>query len=700
MSPKSALKGLISRYKKPSHPTLQDHPAPVVHTTAPNEREGSIPLQSPSSLVSQTPPPRIDVLTAPPKLRVETEFLDASKPSPGSTPSDMSGTPGRSPSQPSGSRTTFQSSLDVKPSQTGPSLFFPNASHFSIEKVHVEGFTRESPGWEVLRKHIAADALYDSAARFDAPKCDEDTRIEVLSEIMGWAKSEDAPQALLVITGPAGAGKSAIMQTLCTTADAEEHQILGASFFFSVTDPSRNLTAPFVATLAFQLALASPILRPAISLAITTLIVEPYLHNKHLLPPGTPYLILIDGLDECNNEERQDELLRAINRCLASGKTPFRFIFASRPEWAIFSALQRNGHLDGVAYHIELNNGYDARLDIERYLRRRFNDLGRTLGLEIGWPGEPIVQRLALNASGQFVYVATVMKYVSDRRASPIERLQAVISWTPGAGSRSRPFAGLDALYSAILTTARDNFQSIDSNEHDLVLLLHTLVRLWQDTSFAHRRWLKPDWGKFFCLAGGSIHSLVADLRSLAYVTQGVKSTETLAFYHKSFLDFLMDPARSTSLFKTVEEVDALVVDLAFYHIRTHISLLKADASPQDSHVFDVSVETLSIFLEEEIESSAGHSIASVIDIARQFTKLKLWPEVFKRRRVPDRVSARRDYIEKILSFLEREDEPRLAHQISKQTQFLALTSRTIRGDGFRTPSSPSSPWSPTSRTS
>jgi hypothetical protein len=166
MSPKSALKGLISRYKKPSHPTLQEHPAPVVHTTAPNEREGAIPLQSPSSvsastdkhlsvvplifpgpkLVSQTPPPRIDVLTAPPKLRVETEFLDASKPSPGSTPSDMSGTPGRSPSQPSGSRTTFQSSLDVKPSPTGPSLFFPNASHFSIEKVHVEGFTRESPG--------------------------------------------------------------------------------------------------------------------------------------------------------------------------------------------------------------------------------------------------------------------------------------------------------------------------------------------------------------------------------------------------------------------------------------------------------------------------------------------------------------------------------------------------------------------------
>ncbi|TEB21763.1 hypothetical protein FA13DRAFT_1741587 [Coprinellus micaceus] len=163
-----------------------------------------------------------------------------------------------------------------------------------------------------------------------------------------------------------------------------------------------------------------------------------------------------------------------------------------------------------------------------------------------------------------------------------------------------------------------------------------------------------------------------------------------------------MDPARSTSLFKTVEEVDALVVDLAFYHIRTHISLLKADASPQDSHVFDVSVETLSIFLEEEIESSAGHSIASVIDIARQFTKLKLWPEVFKRRRVPDRVSARRDYIEKILvrpnfypSRCSEDDnrafplynEPRLAHQISKQTQFLALTSRTIRGDGFRTPS-------------
>jgi hypothetical protein len=39
-------------------------------------------------------------------------------------------------------------------------------------------------GWKMLLKNIASNALHDSSARFDPPKCDEDTRVEVTKELM------------------------------------------------------------------------------------------------------------------------------------------------------------------------------------------------------------------------------------------------------------------------------------------------------------------------------------------------------------------------------------------------------------------------------------------------------------------------------------------------------------------------------------
>ena len=40
------------------------------------------------------------------------------------------------------------------------------------------------PGWELLVEKTAPNALYNSNSRFDPPKCDEDTRVEVIEELM------------------------------------------------------------------------------------------------------------------------------------------------------------------------------------------------------------------------------------------------------------------------------------------------------------------------------------------------------------------------------------------------------------------------------------------------------------------------------------------------------------------------------------
>ncbi|RXW16177.1 hypothetical protein EST38_g9680 [Candolleomyces aberdarensis] len=241
--------------------------------------------------------------------------------------------------------------------------------------VTVHPQTESVDGWQLLLKHTAPNALHNSRARYDAPKCDEDTRVEVSGEIVTFIENWDDPQCLLCMTGAAGSGKSALQQT--TAERCGEKNTLGASFFFSATDPSRNTVDPVVPTIAYQLGSDNTGVRRFIKAAvekdslifskslqhqITTLIVKPFEHlgGEGLDLSTLPYAILIDGLDECRGEDSQAELLTAIKECLLVDHLPFRILIASRPEWAIRTALAPGGYLHELAYHIQLSDKYDA----------------------------------------------------------------------------------------------------------------------------------------------------------------------------------------------------------------------------------------------------------------------------------------------------------------------------------------------------
>ncbi|RXW16892.1 hypothetical protein EST38_g8969 [Candolleomyces aberdarensis] len=269
---------------------------------------------------------------------------------------------------------------------TSSMSIFSNAQNFKLDNVnfnlsqHVHN-TRDSRqgGWTMLLENIASNALHDSRARFDAPKCDEDTRVEVIKELMDWIQDREAPQRLLCMTGAAGAGKSALQQTIA--GKCSKSNTLGSAFFFSAGDPTRNDLTHIVPTIACQLGLRNPALRDAIGNAIgedplifektigiqiDTLIVAPFQHvcaSGRLDSSTFPHAILIDGLDECSGEDSQDELLSTIKHCLLDNDLPFRIFIASRPEWAIRSALDNEpeGYLYQLAYHIKLSDIHPAR---------------------------------------------------------------------------------------------------------------------------------------------------------------------------------------------------------------------------------------------------------------------------------------------------------------------------------------------------
>ncbi|KAJ2919435.1 hypothetical protein MD484_g1002, partial [Candolleomyces efflorescens] len=475
-------------------------------------------------------------------------------------------------------------------------------------------------GWKMLLENIAPNAFYNSEARFDPPKCDEDTRVEVIGEIMDWMNDRKGPQRLLCMTGAAGAGKSALQQTIserCANSGS-----LAVAFFFSSQDPTRNNLSHLIPTIAFQLGQKNTTLRRYISQAVeddppifdrtvraqmTTLIVRPF---KQLCSTskfdlgGFPHAILIDGLDECSGEEKQAELLSSIKNCLLDNDLPFRIFIASRPEWAIRTALRSNpsGYLHPLAYHIQLSDKYDATKDIRCYLWRRLQAIGRESDDDrahlSSWPIAEDIEKLVQAASGQFVYAATIVKYVSERRSSPVERLQTVIDWTPEGRTFARPFEALDLLYARILTAAKESYEAVDTNQGRNFLLLFRAHQINVEQHLGWR-WFARDFDEFLNLKRGSYNVLLSDLHSLVTFESFAMNSVNIRFYHKSFSDFLDSETRAKSLFVAEIQVKEYVSEVILQRINRPSSTSgKAKAASSSMFKF-YALHALTLYSEE-----------------------------------------------------------------------------------------------------
>ncbi|RXW16605.1 hypothetical protein EST38_g9255 [Candolleomyces aberdarensis] len=457
-----------------------------------------------------------------------------------------------------------------------PSNLFSYASNFVVNglqvNAHQHGSNSNDPsGWERLLQNTAPNALHDSEYRFDPPKCDEDTRVDVIEELMGWVQDRESPQRLLCMTGAAGSGKSALQQTVAERCSGLD--ILASTFFFSSTDPTRNTVSPVIPTIAYQLGSNHPTLREVISEAVTKdplifkkslktqmhrLIIRPFEDLSRTISKAElaalPYTLLIDGLDECTDELRQAELLATIDECLLQNDAlPFHIFITSRPEWAIRSALEDTGHLHQKAYHIQLSDQYDASGDIRRSLSRRLRDIGRRSGdpraQSPSWPSEEDIETLVVNASGQFIYAATVIKFVSERRSSPVDRLRAVLTWTPE--DRAQPFAALDLLYTNIVSAAKEAYEAAHP-ERDFLLLLRVYQLLGPGGGTAEPIFALTDVNELLDMEDNADRWFISDLRSLVTIMKlspTSPSFECFSFYHKSFVDFLNSANRSKSLF-------------------------------------------------------------------------------------------------------------------------------------------------------
>ena len=432
---------------------------------------------------------------------------------------------------------------------------------------------------ELLQQHIAPGAFHNSEERYDPPKCHPHTRRAVLKKIMDWVKDADKVALFLWLYGPAGAGKSAIVQTIAQLL--EEAGLLAAAFFFSRNAAGRDDKTPLVATLVYQLIISIPEIHahvleavekdPAlfsrpIEAQIEALIIKPLnaVANDETLSPillSRTRLVILDGLDECRTTSAQTHILNALSTAVKDLHIPLCFLIASRPEQHIGQAFNDQNGLGSLTLSIALDDTYRPDRDIEVFLQSTFDEIKRNhpsrAHLPTSWPSSEDIRRLVEKSSGQFIFASTVAKYVNSRRHWPPDRLNIIFGKSkPG---QEAPFAELDSLYHLILSSVADA-----EKLQDLLMFL-VFQPFWESNMWRKQTTTLIE--KFLFYRPGEIDMILTDLHSIIDVPPPENDISELQFFHASLPDFLLDRSRSMDHFLDQGAAYAKFTGLAMKHI-------------------------------------------------------------------------------------------------------------------------------------
>ncbi|KAF5310270.1 hypothetical protein D9619_010151 [Psilocybe cf. subviscida] len=424
------------------------------------------------------------------------------------------------------------------------SAFFPNANDIHIKDstmTIINNAHPESKPLKVLYKRVAPHAISNEGGRADNPKCYPGTREEVIGLLEKWMNATESNR-ILWLSGPAGGGKTAIVKTL--TERVTERGGRTISFYFFRGDSTRHGATPVVPTLLYQLFQLYPRSSKVIANILSThpRVLDGSIAEQLILifklipiirlssPTSARVLLLVDGLDECDVEAdlSQANLIHALASLVMEDDSPFRLLVASRPEARIRMAFNQ---LSSPAQTIFLDEHYSPEKDIRIFVIAEFDKIkashpsAHSLGND--WPPASDVEEIVRKSSGQFIYAATVMRYVSNPSTVPSLSLERVRGIAP-AGKNS-PFTHLDTIYTFILAQADDPDVTRE------VLSAALLPEFY----FSHTS-LLCHYNSFYSQA--LVESYISQLSAIA---QLIPHDNVISFYHASLADFLVDPDRS-----------------------------------------------------------------------------------------------------------------------------------------------------------
>ena len=334
------------------------------------------------------------------------------------------------------------------------------------------------------------------------------------------------------------------------------------SFFFSRGKQGRDHGQFLFSTIAYQLALNVPGLRQHVNrimelnptllsksmdVQLRTLIVDAF---QHLSPfPPRSYLVIIDGLDECHDKATQQSILRLLCEAVTVHKLPLRFLIGSRPESHIRDSFDQES-LYTVTRRVVLDETFDPGRDIRVFLQDGFGKICAKNPIlsrvEQPWPEEGVIDLLVQRSSGQFIYAATVLKFVGAAYRSPKKLLALVLKPDHTA------FSDLDQLYKHILSDYPSEVNIVEVLGIIIAFNDNHLPEVIEDI-------LGMDEGELKTVLCG-LSSLMKDEND----ENGVISYVIPDFAHASFGDYLFDSSRSGSFHVNRQEYENQIITRSF----------------------------------------------------------------------------------------------------------------------------------------
>jgi len=412
-----------------------------------------------------------------------------------------------------------------------------------------------------------------------------ETRVELGKELEDWERSEVDSATMMWVHGGVGTGKTALLLTFADLC--RQYGRLVGAFFASNRFANCNDGNRIIATLAIQLIQAFPSTKKYINKAIRAdpllfskgrekqmkdLIIEPikqvammarFLDVITFGLKSYPTLIVIDGLDECNGDDVQCDIIRIIGVAMKDVRLPLRFLVASRPEPHIclaVSKLQSQFPGNRVSV-IDMNQDALVHRDIQHYFTIKFAEI-RAMHpyLPADWPSLDTIMHLLDRASGQFIFATTIIAYFSSPDDRPDDRLKVILKLleTPVGDA---PYATLDQLYTHIV-------HSVPAKHHAEVLrILGQLIIVRQLTGQRDIIGVLSKSSRIESILGlrdGDMGRLLRTLHSVIDVGDDLK------LLHASFPEFLLDPSRSMDFF----------IDIAKYRMMLGLAYIRAICNP------------------------------------------------------------------------------------------------------------------------
>jgi len=367
-------------------------------------------------------------------------------------------------------------------------------------------------------------------------RCLPGTRVDILGALFTSLTDLTADKNIVWLRGPAGSGKSTIINTLA-------HYTLqlcrrGAFLFWERNKTDNDELHRVIHTLAHQLARFDPIFAQELETQIKTrphitessldsqfqyLLVEPLaaLAAKHDVGP---IIVILDALDECGTSESRRQLLNTLLPGLAKLPKVVRVLIASRDEPDIRAALSR---LNPDTYDAPMGD-QSTSLDIKLLFEKRLaeNTNASTSGdAPPEWLDADVIQRLVALSGGLFIWASTTIRFIESGPRK--DRLKKILS----ASADWRSHARLDDLYMIALT------HSFDSYADDELEYVHSILGA---IIVARESLTDEQIGQLLQLDIDVVEDVLSRLQPLLQGGYG----RPVQFLHASFIDFLCNLER------------------------------------------------------------------------------------------------------------------------------------------------------------